>query len=565
MSMRRKQSGIFLVSAAIAVAVAGMLITFWGVNYTRQLRVERAERIGESLKVIGDATQSFAVTYHDRLNKLFESGTAATIGDVEFTKQGTSPPMVGNLTAENLIKVMNVRGAASKPPHGMGDYAIQVYKDCVGKKCDIKTLVYLTEPMKQAYSDVPDYDAAATAMRKIGVLGGISRQDAPSEFRFLDNDGSARNVVNPAARPGLIAMRGGHQTSAMDTLLSLDGRKAMTGSLNLADDNGGGTVVTYHNIVGAKDIQGMGRLQMGSLEVGEASIRGTLNLASTKNNEPVNNDILNAGNIEGTGRLSMSGIQADSATVGALTATKGATISGNLELRNNDIDGANSVKAKSIKALNVESTSLKSTSGVVELGKEVVEGTQCDVWGLGRDGAGRILSCQEQAPNQWKWKLSSPRVTRDNVPDDVRDQITSEARRESTWWMSKVDLRWGKSKLLHRGAVSVLYEARYATACVLDTDAKIAGGTLEYNYRLGRFVVIGMTRPGGALYCFSRGKGPVSTVATFWDGGKNMVGHGIGENPTWYRDSSPEFFKFFKSTMNQNGGVFNEGGPWHRK
>ncbi|QHE94491.1 hypothetical protein PI93_023795 [Pandoraea fibrosis] len=434
--MRRKQSGIFLISAAVAVGVAGMLITFWGVNYTRQLRVERAERIGESLKIMGEATQSFAVMYHDRLNKLFEKNESFAIGDVQFTREGTSPRVVGNLTAESLIKVMNVRGAATRPPNGMGEYAIRVYEDCVDNKCDIKTLVYLTEPMKRAYSNAPDYDAAATAIRKIGALGGMSRQDSPDQFRFLDNDGSERAVVNPSAQPGLIAVRGGHQTSAMDTLLSLDGRKSMTGNLNLEDTNGGANgATTRHNIVGAGNIQGKGTLQMGSLDVGEASIKGTLNLESKKDNKIVNNNIVNAGDIEGTGRLKMAGIQAKSATVGALTATEGATISGNLDLQNNDIDGANAVKATSVRAKNVESRSLKSTSGVVELGEAVIEGSECDVWGLGRDGAGRILSCQQEKGEKWKWKLSmqSAPVTKDEVPKTVVEQIVNDNRGDSLY------------------------------------------------------------------------------------------------------------------------------------
>ncbi len=430
--MQSKQSGIFLISAAIAVGVAGMLITFWGVNYTRQLRVERAERVGESLKVMGDATQSFAVMYHDRLSRLFEKDESFAIGDVKFSVEADdSSRVLRNLSAENLIKVMNIRGVASRPPNGMGDYAIRVYQDCVKSRCDIKTLVYLTEPIKRTYSNAPDYDAAVTAMRKIGTLGGMSREDAPDQFRFLDNDGAERTVVNPAAKPGLIAVRGGHQTSAMDTLLSLDGRKSMTGNLNLEDKNSGNTgAVTNHDIVGAGNIMGEGKIRMGSLDVGSASIKGTLNLGSQQNDKVVNNNIVNAGDIEGSGQLTMAGLQVGSATVGALTATKGATISGKLDLRNNDIDGANAVEAKSVRAGNVESRSLKSTSGVVELGQAVAEGSECDVLGIGRDGTGRILSCQQESGNKWKWKLStlSAPVTKDVVPQPVIKQIIEDNR-----------------------------------------------------------------------------------------------------------------------------------------
>ncbi|WP_130027534.1 hypothetical protein [Pandoraea sp. XY-2] len=572
--MRRKQSGIFLISAAIAVAVTGMLITFWGVNYTRQLRVERAERIGESLKIMGDATQSFAVTYHDRLNKLFENDVPFTIDGVQFTREGTAPRVVSNLTAESLIKVMNVRGVASKPPNGMGEYAIRVYEDCVDKKCDIKTLVYLTQPIKRAYSDAPDYDAATTAMRKIGALGGMSLQDAPDQFRFIESDGSARTVMNPTAQPGLLAVRGGHQTSAMDTLLSLDGRKSMTGNLNLEDKNGAGkNGPTHHNIVGAGNIEGKGNLRMTSLEVSSARIAGTLDLSKgTPNNGQNNgNNIIGARDITGSGTLSMRGVEADSVKVGST-----------LSLNANDITGARTVGAKTVDATNVDATNvdatrvnakrvesgaLKSTEGVVELGTSI-SGGSCTGMGIGVDAQGRVMSCQAEDPDRKGrggrvWKLSSPTITRENVPDDVVNQITSEAQRDASWWMSKFDLRWGKSKLLNRSAASVLYEVGFASACVLDAEAKNAGGILEYNHRLSRFVVRGMARPGGALYCFSYGGRSGGMSTTFWDWGKNNVGHGIMESPTWYRGDTPEFRNLFSATMTQNVGALNEGGPWH--
>lgn len=566
--MRRKQSGIFLISAGIAVAVTGMLITFWGVNYTRQLRVERAERIGESLKIMGEATQSFAVTYHDRLNKLFEKGEPFAVGDVQFTREGAAPRVVGNLTAENLIKVMNVRGAASRPPNGMGEYAIRVYEDCVDNRCDIKTLVYLTQPIKRAYSDAPDFDAAATAMRKIGALGGMSRQDAPDQFRFLDNNGSESVVVNPAAQPGLIAVRGGYQTSAMDTLLSLDGRKSMTGNLNLEDRNGRANgAATRHNIVGAGNIEGSGALAMDSLAVNSARIAGTLDLSSDKkdDDQAAGSSIVGAGDITGSGTLSMAGIKAKNANVdgevsaGILRASQGIAVGEQLRLKDNNITGAESVKAN-----RVESGALKSTEGVVELGTSI-SGGACTGMGIGVDAQGRVMSCQSEDPRGngrggRVWKLSSPTITRENVPDSVVNQITSEAQRNASWWMSKFDLQWGKSNLPYRSAVSVLYEVPApAAACVLDTEAINAGGILEYNHRLNRFVVRAMKRPEGALYCFSYGSGTVRASASFWDWGKNHVGNGIGLQPTWYRDHTPEFRNLFKATMTQNIGALNEG------
>lgn len=65
--MRKQQSGIFLISAAIAVAVLGVMISFWGVHQARQMRTEKAERMGEALKLMGDKVQSFVVEHHNAI------------------------------------------------------------------------------------------------------------------------------------------------------------------------------------------------------------------------------------------------------------------------------------------------------------------------------------------------------------------------------------------------------------------------------------------------------------------------------------------------------------------
>lgn len=569
--MRRKQSGIFLISAAIAVAVVGMLITFWGVNYAQQMRVERAERIGESLKIVGDATQSFAVTYHDSLDKLFNKGTAFTIKGVQFAQKSGDPNVLASLTAEDLLKIMNVRGAASKPPNGMGEYAIRVYQDCDADKCDIKTLVYLTKPIKRTYSDEPDFDAASTAMRKIGILGGVSLIGQPDQFRFLEGDGTERKVVNPLGQPGLIAMRGGHQTSALDTLLRLDGRESMKGNLDLADKSrGANAAVTNHNIVGAGNISGHGTLEMASLAVKSARIDGTLDLSNkaTDFDQKKGHSIIGAGDITGNGTLSMSGVKADSVKVGSTLRMSANDITGaekvdaeNVGAKNVD---ARNVKADRVKADRVESGALKSTTGVVELG-DSVSGGACSGMGIGVDGQGRVMSCQPEDPKGYNkdrrvWKLSSPTITRDSVPDRIVKEIVKENHRDTSyWWMAKYELKWGKNSKLPLSAARFVYEVDSSVAaCVLDAEASDAGGVLEYNHRLSHFVVRSLQRPGGFLYCFSSGNAVPMAKANFFDWQGNVL-RVQTISPTRYREQAPEFREIFKNAMIRPVGAFREG------
>jgi hypothetical protein len=430
--MRRRQSGIFLVSAAVAVGVVGVLVTFWGVQQSRQMRIERAERIGESLKAMGNAVETFTVKHHSDIDKLLAGTTDEfTVNGQRFTRIGTpgagATTEMAGLTAQTLIRALALPGIGPTPPRGVGEYAISVKRICdagASSSCRIDTLTYLTEPLKKTYSSEPDFNMAAVAARKIGVYGGMSRVEDAGRFRFIDQAEGALPVMNPLGIPGLLAMRGGSQTKDLNNTVSRDGSRGMTHDLPFNSTDASGKEVN-HSILGVGDIKGAGTLHMSGLDVGAASIRGTLNLGSKIDDKPVHNNIVNAGDIEGTGRLTMAGLEVRSATVGALTATEGATINGKLDLKNNDIDGAKHVKAE-----NVESRSLKSTSGVVELGKSVVEGTRCEVWGIGRDDAGRILSCQEDGLNNWQWKLAMKTVpvTKDKVPQPVVEQILNENR-----------------------------------------------------------------------------------------------------------------------------------------
>ncbi len=420
--MRREQSGIFLVSAALAVGVVGILVTFWGVEQGRQMRIERAERIGESLKMVGNAVETFTVKHHGEIEKLL-SGASADFraNNVTFSRSDkTGPggtPELANLTAESVIKALELSGVATVPPRGMGEYQVRVYRVCDAgstTSCRIDTLTYLTEPIKKTYSSEPDFNLAAVAAKKMGAYGGVSTAENASEFKFTGQSEGALPVGNPLDRPGLIAMRGGSQTKDLNIAMVRDGSRGATGPLRMyVDDTNGGKI--RQNIEGVADIESGGTISAPKVVMGVASVTGRLDLKSGTDAKPVFNNIVGAGNIEGAGELKMA-----SASVGALTATTdGATLSGKLDLQNNDIESAKSVSADKVSAEKVESRDLKSKSGVVELGDAVTAGEVCDVWGLGRDTAGRILSCQQDDGKAWRWTLAmrSPTVSPATVKD----------------------------------------------------------------------------------------------------------------------------------------------------
>nr|WP_309393714.1 hypothetical protein [Pandoraea sp.] len=301
----------------------------------------------------------------------------------------------------------------------MGEYAVRVYRVCDAgstTSCRIDTLTYLTEPIKKTYSSDPDFNLAAVAAKQMGAYGGLSTVENAGEFRFIGQAEGALPVGNPLAVPGLIAMRGGSQTKDLNIAMVRDGSRGATGPLKMysPDANGG---LVRQNIEGVADINSEGTISARNVVTGAASVKGRLDLTSGTDEKPVFNNIVGAGNIEGKGELKMA-----SASVGALTATTdGATLTGTLDLQNNDIESAKSLSADKVSAEKLESRDLKSKSGVVELGDSVTAGEVCDVWGLGRDTAGRILSCQSDG-NAWRWTLAMhtptvPEVKKPDVPD----------------------------------------------------------------------------------------------------------------------------------------------------
>ncbi len=273
--MRSNQSGILLVSVAIAIAVAGLLTTFWGVNQMRQLRVERAERVGHSLNMIGNATDTFIARYHKDINEmLLRPGSTFTLSGHTFTYTPASSSFdyayVGNLDATSLTTALDMSGVATKPPHGLGSYEIRVYRECDRTNppnCRINSVTYLTEPAKLAYSSSPDHDFAIIVAKTIGVRGGRSTIDRPEKFRFVDEyqRPTPDTIPNPLRKPGLVAMRGSFQTDSRDTDVARDGSRNTAADLDMQRDD------TNRSIKGVEIIKGI--VGVGKPEMSEPEIR----------------------------------------------------------------------------------------------------------------------------------------------------------------------------------------------------------------------------------------------------------------------------------------------------
>ncbi|MFJ2995249.1 hypothetical protein [Pandoraea sp. NPDC087047] len=404
--MRRSQTGIFLVSAAMAIAVVGMLITFWGVNQMRQMRIERAERAGQGLKIIGNAADTFVVKHYKEIEALLSApGKSVTLKGHTFTRIPPSSSFdhayVGNLDAKALIDVLDLSGVGSKPPYGLGNYDIRVYRKCDREhppNCQINSLTYLTEPAKRAYTSSPDYAFAAIAVKAVGAFGGMSTMDKPEAFLFVGEDMKpiSQAIPNPLRAPGLIAMRGGFLTHSQDVNVRRDGSRNITGDLDFKSG------VTNQSIKGVKNIVGVGKLEMQELEIkGNATIKGQLHLSD--GTDATRQNIVGARNIEGDGKLTMAELDVQGATVGG-----NATISGNLEAKSGaSVGGALRMQRNNIEHANrVDAMRLRSESGVIQLdGVKTLHGN-CRQGEIGRDANGKMLSCQNSG-DYWSWQLAT--------------------------------------------------------------------------------------------------------------------------------------------------------------
>jgi hypothetical protein len=504
--MRKRQSGIFLVSAAIAVAVVGMLITFWGINYSRQMRTEKAERIGDALKVMGSAVEAFTVKYRGEIEALFESNKSFSVKGIAFNKL----PDVGghqymsNLSADNIIRVMGMAGVSTAPPPGVGEYGIQVYRVCdktvTPKVCSINSLTYLTEPMKRTYSSEADIDFAAVVARRAGVFGGISTNENAGQFRFLDENKAPISVSNPRGVAGLVAVRGGAQIGNMDLNLRRDGSLPMTSQLNMTSRNAKGKDV-HHDIVGAGNISGNGKLSMGSLQTSVADV----------------------GALTATGAAAFK----QGATITGTTNIRGTTtISGKTEIAGDTaIDGTLSVKregggksATTVAPDSVTADWLKSASGVVELSGQTKEGDSCDVWGIARDADGRILSCQNVKGSR-VWKLSAPR-SKNEIPDVLIKEITDQIYGNEKWTLTEYNLF--PSALMRYLEKTKSTEYRLTGAgrvvfCTLDSGGKVPVDGVTITYKSGSYVISGPTRR--PVVCLAKGNAAAGLVMTHYTSG----------------------------------------------
>ncbi|WP_150810028.1 hypothetical protein [Pandoraea sputorum] len=455
-----------------------------------------------------------------------------------------------------MLKATRATGIGDRPPGNVGAYGIHVYHECKAgtSVCNVDTLTYIDKPMARRYSSEPDMDAAAMAARKIGVLGGVSLAEGQHDFRFIGTDGEFGTVANPAKVAGLVAMRGGYSTVAHDVLVRRDGSQFMTGPLNFEQPDGTNPS-KKHDIVGVGTIKASGVEARGltvnggdistngRMKANGATISGELNLSSDVSNPNTYNDIVGAKDIKGSGQLHMQGMTiTGDAKVGNLESAGGAKLHGPLNMSEKDITQAG----------RIEANTLRAEEGVVELQKGSVQGQECKVWGMARDGDGRLLSCQRNAPgsNYWVWKLASTPGSVKEVPVEIVKEIIRDVKVDEQWKVSRFSLVPTREGARH-GEALYFYVASQRNAKVLActiTNTRSSGAMLRAAQNQGDYIVTPSADGTEELMCLSKGTGvpQVRENAWYWWGWPTFDEHGgyrrenarAGQYDNWFRSDT---------------------------
>ncbi|AJC20374.1 type II secretion system protein [Pandoraea pulmonicola] len=475
--MRNRQSGFFLIGATIAVAIAGALLTLSLQQQVHETRMQRAENVGSALKVIGNGVESFIVEHHGDIDRALDGKPGITLSrageltnvplsrvtDARFghVLQVRIDGVTGPPSAAAIIRMTRLPGVGDRPPLPGANYVVRIFRDV--NDPNIRAVVHLDRTLRTTYGRDPDWNMLGAAVRKIGVNGGLSRDDT-GRFTFPltpTSDTTHPNTLpSTADTPGLLAVRAGYSLSPLNRYLRRDGTDEMTGPLKM----------------GGKDIVGAGNIKLdGSLETSGGTVKAKTVDAQedvvARRNALVGGDAarqrasaVNGNNapgwvIAGKGIASghvLAGSDARMVTdakrhgEGIVAGSKGVWSYGDLWAKEDiyNEDGNLYVRRKQSNKGNVVADgSLISQGGALQLKNFRAEAnTSCTGMegGIAVNSAGRVVSCQAG-----RWQISL--VTQIKTQTHYVDRAVKWGYRE--WDLSSVndsgirDYRFGNAKV----------------------------------------------------------------------------------------------------------------------
>lgn len=288
-----------MISSMMLLFVAGALLTLYVDRLSEQNRLERGERIGHALAILGAGLEAYIHSHYATL--------AADQPSVPGVRDALRP------TAAELIRLVNIKGVADVPPAQTGAaYRFHVYSpgSCLPSQrtgsmpCRLTGLAYIDKPILRGQTE--DYVALGRAVRVMKGRGGYSRLENPRHFAFADG-GAAQvpvPVPNPTLMAGVLAWRA-DSLLGNNEFLNTNGSNRMNGTLRL-DGQGG-----PHDLAGVRTLTASETLAARTLSIaGDSTVHGSstvLGSAMINGNSTVNGNSAVVGNLEVQGNTITKG------------------------------------------------------------------------------------------------------------------------------------------------------------------------------------------------------------------------------------------------------------------
>lgn len=333
----QKQRGAYAVEVAIALIISMIGSVVYWQGKADDNRAKDLTSAGQQLVQLNNAVQTY-----------LSQGYSKILNNQPITKPaGGSVANVLAPTLQDLKDLGFLTPTFSATPIYGGGYQISLSKvpaGCTVPNCDVQSVVNFSQPIYKSGTTSPDEAGAGLIVQQIGANGGRTSSATPAVITGL---GAGWTMPSPVSQAGVVAIRGGYNSSAYGVFFRLDGTSVMGGDANI-----GGNNVNNVNNLNAANLNATG-----AITANAATVSGLLSAGSVK---------------AGTGQFT-----------GALTASTLSTSS--------DITaGGNVTAAGNVKGQTVE-------GGKLLIDDVVTEGSSCSAYPSGtiaKDANGLILSCQ---------------------------------------------------------------------------------------------------------------------------------------------------------------------------
>lgn len=261
--MKRKQ-GFSLLELILVLGIASAVSFMKFQDLKHEQENIQAKAVGEQIKQVGEAVNSYISIRYDKLSTLTASTGTGTDPGPRTCSVSVCTITYQTLINEGLLPARFTGINVNKSP-----YTIQLKREGTGPNYIVNGLVTTNNTWVEG--DKVRYDLLGKAMQAAGVDSGMSKTTSvlsgySGAWTANSSDFTAVN------KTGLLGYRVGYDSSMYSIYLRRDGTLPMTGDLNMGSNS----------INNAQDITASGTTTSGTLKsTGDTNVGGNLTVAQT--------------------------------------------------------------------------------------------------------------------------------------------------------------------------------------------------------------------------------------------------------------------------------------------